>query len=187
MESLDSKNFKINGSTDSPANIDYDIYGFSKKRTIIKGVLTKVEYFRYFDGTTYDDLIIEENRVYNRDAIGIVQTRDVTINFFYNDGTIGETKSWTKYYNPDESIQEGMDRRNNMISAAKTVLLRELKLLYGEPTNQSYGFDLLTSVKAQMDYFKDGYAQPLRDAITNSTKPYLNANIKTLIVDELTF
>jgi hypothetical protein len=180
-------NYKITGDTSDPKNLNYDILGFHKKRTIVKGELVKAEYFRNFDGVIYSDLILEENRTFNRDAIGIVQTRDISIKWYLEDDTVGCTKTWTKYYNADEAIQEGIDRRSNMISVAKTTLLRELALVHGVPTNQQYGFDLLTSVGTEMKWFTEGHTQPLRDAINNSTKPYMTPVIKTAVVTELTF
>jgi hypothetical protein len=185
--SLDSANYKLNGSTQDPRNLDYDIFGLMKKRTIVKGELVKVEYFRNFENNEYSDLVVEENRTFVRDSIGIIQSRDILIKWFLEDDTVGCTKEWTKYYNSDEAIQEGIDRRKNMISVAKTTLLRELALIHGVPINQSYAFDLLLSVSTQMKYFEEGYTQPLRDAISASTKPYLTESIKTAVVTELTF
>jgi len=74
-----------------------------------------------------------------------------------------------------------------MIGFAKTALLDGLKAIYGEPANQYYAFDLLTSVKIEMDYFTQGYTQPLRDAVSASTKPYMTVGIKEAVIEELTF
>lgn len=171
----DSKKFKINNSLANPFQIDYDILGFKKKRNIVKGELREVGYFNNFDSDTqtYSDLVVLETRDYTRDPIGIVQYRTQTSTWFLKDGSIGNRLSYTKYYTDEEAIQEGIDRRTNMIAFGKTTLLRELKAVYGEPTNQSYAFDLLISVKLQMDYYTQGYTQPLKDAITGSTKFYM--------------
>lgn len=179
--------YKLTGDNIDPIDIDYDILGLQKKRFIVKGELVKVEYYRTYDGITYTDLLLEENRTYNKDALGIAQTRGILINWFLEDGSVGCTKGWTKYYSPDEAIQEGITRRNNMISVAKVVLLDMLKSLHGEPANQMYSFDLLTSVKDEMKYFTDGHTQPLRDSINTSTKSYLTQAIKDAVITELTF
>jgi len=167
--------FKISGEKTDPSDINYDILGYHKKRTIIKGELRQIDYYRdyIYSSNTYSDLILTEYRDYTRDAIGIVQYRDMNIYWYCEDNTTGTTKHTVKYYSSEETIQEGIDRRNNMIAFAKTTLLSELKTVYGEPANQSYAFDLLTSVKTQMDYFQQGYTQPLRDAVTASTKFYM--------------
>jgi len=185
----ESKKFKINDSNENPSNIDYDILGFNKKRTIVKGELKSVEYYTNYIPTsqTYSDLVVSEFRNYTRDVIGLVQYRDMTCNWILNDGTTGLTLSFRKYYTPEEAIQEGIDRRGNMLSFAKTSLLDGLKAIYGEPLNQTYAFDMLTSVKTQMEYFTQGYTQPLRDAVSASTKPYLTVGIKEAVIEQLTF
>lgn len=181
--------FKINNSIENPSGIDYDILGFHKKRTIIKGELRQVEYYKNYtqSSNTYSDLVVSEFRDYIRNEIGIVQYRNQTSNWILSDNNTGLTMGFVKYYTQEEGIQEGIDRRGNMIAFAKTALLDGLKEIYGEPLNQTYAFDMLTSVRAQMDYFVQGYTQPLRDAVSASTKAYLTTGIKESIIEQLTF
>lgn len=183
------KKFKINESHNDPSTIDYDILGFNKKRTFIKGELRQVEYYKNYipSSQTYSNLVISEFRNYTRNDIGLVQSRELICNWILNDNTTGLTLYFTKHYSPEESINEGIDRRNNMLAFAKTSLLDGLKAIYGEPTNQMYSFDLLTSVKTQLDYFTQGYTQPLRDAVSASTKAYLTVGIKEAVIEQLTF
>jgi hypothetical protein len=181
--------FKINNSIDDPSKIDYDILGLNKKRTIIKGELRQVEYYNNYipSSNTYSDLVVLETREYFRNEIGIAQYRNMTCNWILSDNTTGLTLNFIKYYTQEEGIQEGLDRRNNMIGFAKTSLLDGLKAIYGEPTNETYAFDMLTSVRTQMDYFIQGYSQPLRDAVSASTKGYLTTGIKEAVIEQLTF
>jgi len=181
--------FKVNQSTDNPSMINYDILGLNKKRTIIKGELRLVEYYKNYisSANTYSDLVIVETRDYVRNEIGIAKSRHLSTNWILNNDTTGLTINSTKYYTAEEGIQEGLDRRGNMISFAKTSLLSGLKDIFGEPTNQNYAFDLLTSVKPEIDYFIEGYTQPLRDAVSASTKPYLTVGIKEAVIEQLTF
>jgi hypothetical protein len=185
----DLKKFKINNSFENPSSLDYDIMGFNKKRTFISGELREVGYYRDYDYTakTYSDLVVLETREYTRDTIGMAVSRFLTSTWYLNDGTTGLTTSYSKYYSPEEAIQEGIDRRTNMLSFAKTTLLSGLAQVYGEPANQTYAFDLLTSVKTQMEYFTQGYTQPLRDAVSASTKPYMSETIKIDVIRQLTF
>jgi hypothetical protein len=181
--------FVINDSISDPSMIDYDILGFNKKRTIVAGELRLVEYYKNYDASanTYSDLVVVETRDYTRDEIGIAKYRNLSSNWLLNDGTTGLTINSTKYYTPEEGIQEGLDRRGNMIGFAKTALLSGLKDIYGEPTNQTYAFDLLLGVKTQIDYFIQGYTQPLRDAVSASTKPYMTVGIKEAVIQQLQF
>jgi len=185
----DLKKFKINNSLEDPSLLDYDIMGFNKKRVFISGELREVSYYKNYDysANTYSDLVVLETRTYVRDMIGIAVRRDLTSTWYLNDGSTGLTTSYSKYYSPEEGIQEGMDRRSNMIAFAKTTLLSDLKAIYGEPVNQNYSFDLLTSVKTQMEYFTQGYTQPLRDAVSASTKPYMDVTTKLDVIRQLTF
>jgi hypothetical protein len=132
-------------------------------------------------------LVVSEFRDYTRNEIGLVKYRIQTTNWIFEDNTTGLTKTFKKYYTPEESVREGIERRDNMIAFAKTALLDGLKANYGEPANQIYSFDLLLSVKTQMDYFSQGYTQPLRDAVSASTKPYLTTSLKEAIIEQLTF
>jgi len=175
-EEITEKKFKI-GSYIDPSIIDYDILGFHKKRTIIFGELTKVEYYEFYDGHTYSNLILDETREYIRDSNGLVQYRNQSSRWYLSDNSIGLIKNTVKYYTLEESIQEGIDRRTNIISKAKSYVLINI--------GQLYSFDLLTSVKSEISLFIDGYTQPLRDVIANSTKPYLNQAIKDGIIESL--
>jgi hypothetical protein len=176
-----NSNFKINNSKDDPSMIDYDILGFQKKRTLIKGELVSTEYYNQYDAVSkqYLDLVVSENREYYRNESGIVEYRKQLSLWYLNDGSVGMKKEFIKYYSPDESISEGVTRRQNMISGAKLYALATL--------GQNYAFDLLMSVKPYVDLYYEGYAPPLINAISGSTKPYLNETIKTNIVDLLSF
>lgn len=174
---VDYKKFKINNSEDSPELIDYDIIGLHKKRTITFGELVTVQYYNNYDGTTYSDLVVEETRVYNRDANGLAQTRDLTIKWYYKNDVVGLIKPTTKYYSPAESIEEGINRRSNIIAQAKIYTLGAV--------GQANAFDLLSTVKNEIQLFLDGYTDPLRNAINVSTKPYLTQAIKDGIIENL--
>lgn len=169
--------YKLTDSITSPADINYDILGLHKKRTILYGELIKVEYFKNYNGTDYSDLILEENRIYTRDVNGLVQTRDLNIKWYLTNNTVGFEKNTIKYYTTQEAIQEGLDRRGNVIADTKSYTLSQI--------GQMYSFDLLSGVKTEIELFMDGYTQPLRNAIINSTKPYLTQTIKDGIIDKL--
>ncbi len=176
QEPSSPKSFKI--GHEDPTIIDYDIMGFHKKRTIVFGELIKVEYYESYDGNNYSNLIVEETREFTRDVnTGLVQHRTQSSKWYLTDNTVGLIKNTIKYYTLEESIQEGIDRRSNVIAKAKSYVLVKI--------GQSYSFDLLTSVKNEIQYFYDGHTQPLRDAINISSKPYLNQTIKDGIIESL--
>lgn len=169
--------YKINGSIGDPSNIDYDLFGFHKKKTIEFGELRETQYYRNFDSTNYSDLILTEYREYFRDENGMCQYREQRIEWFLTNNEVGLTKNSTKYYTLMESIQEGVDRRTNCISNAKAYTL--------ETIGREDSFDFLYTVKDQIEFFIDGNTQPLIDAIQYSTKPYLNQTIKDGMIESL--
>lgn len=162
--------------------MDYDILGLHKERIIShEGFLTDIMYWKEYNGVTYSNLYVHEHRKYNVDSgTGLTVTRELTVEWYLTDDTIGYTRKYAlKYYNQQESIDEGITRRNNVISKAKVYCINTLGL--------NYSFDLLNSVKTQLDLFIQGYTQPLRDAIASSTKPYLTQQNKDDIVAILTY
>lgn len=187
---LYSQNFRITGEPTDPSFLNYDIRSLHKERTIIKGELVRVDYFKDVDPATkeYSNLILSERRIYHRDGIGIIIYREMYTDYYFEDGTVGLTKTHNnKYYSEDEAIREGQNRRKNMMSFAKIKLLAMLKIWYGEPTNQYYAFDLLNSVLTEIKVFEEGNPGPLKAAIQNSTKAYMTAEIKAEVITELTY
>jgi hypothetical protein len=174
-------NYKLTNSQENPVHIDYDVYGFHKQRNIVAGELILVNYYRSYDQISemYNDLILKEYREYSRDVNGMVKYRTQTTEWIMTDESIGLTNTTIKYYTQKEAIQEGIDRRSNLIDDAKVYCVNNLGL--------NYSFDLLNSVATYVNLFKEGYTQPLRDSISASTKGYLTIQMKEDIVGILTF
>lgn len=180
MRALDKINFKINGEINDPSNINFDILGFHKKRTFIHGELILVEYFRNYDGVTYSNKILEENRDYVKDdTTKVVISRNTTINYLLEDDEIGLTKSWITYYSGQEGIQEGINRRNNIINDSKSYLL--------ETIGEENSFDFLLEVKNQLEYYINGYQIPLINIINSTIKPYITQDIKNVLINKITY
>jgi hypothetical protein len=176
-----TSNYKLTNSQENPVHIDYDVYGLHKQRNIVAGELVLVNYYRNYDpiSEVYSDLILKEHREYSRDANGMVKHRIQKAEWIMSDETVGLTNTTIKYYTQKESIQEGIDRRTNIIDDAKVYCVNTLGL--------NYSFDLLNSVSTYINLFKEGYTQPLRDAISASTKGYLTTQLKEEIVNILIF
>lgn len=173
--------FKLNNSIEDPTSTDYNILGFHKKRLIIKGELIKIDYYRNFNplNNEYSDLVVSEERVFNRNQIGLVQYRQMNIKWYLKNGEIGCSKNTIKYYSPTESIDEGKNRRENIISEAKLCVLLSV--------GQSNGFLMLNQLKNQIELYIDGFRQPLIDDVYSIDLPFLNQEIKDNIVEILTF
>ncbi len=83
----------------------------------VKGELTEVEWFRNFDGTNFDDLIVKEVMVYVRDPIGFVDHRITTRIWYYEDGTASpDVKVTIKYYPSKlDKFRESSKKRSNNV------------------------------------------------------------------------
>lgn len=171
--------FLVHKLLDSPERIDYDILGLHKKRTITLGELVTVEYYLDYDGVNYSNLVVKENRVYNRDANGLAVSRNMTITWYREDGSVGLVKNTVKYYSPQEAIDEGISRRSNLIANTKLYVLSQVGLVNGQ--------DFLGSVTNEVTLFVNGAPQPLRDAVTATTKPYMTPTIIATTVAILTY
>lgn len=173
ITSIDSPNYRLTASVEDPTTLDYNIFAFNKLRSIVKGELVEV-LLEDVDHNT----VVTETRMYNRDVNYFVTSRDTTVRWYLENGTVGCEKTWTKTYTPEEAIVEGEDRRKNVINEAKYALFSSVGKLYA--------FHFLLGVKVEMGYYTDGYMTPLLDKITTSPNPYMTEQIKAQLTSILT-
>jgi len=168
-------------SADPPTDVDYDILGLFKKRTIVKGELTKVEYYGEYNSTgqTYSRLVVSEDRVYKR-INQMANRREMKIKWYLSDGSVGYEKDTLKYYSNTEAMVELDTRRSNIISELKINTVGLIMMCSGVTSiqAQAIGKPLLSTYSAEITKYVQGYEQELRDAIANdSTYQYLTCAI----------
>lgn len=172
---------------EAPFGIDYNILGLHKKRTFNKGELILVEYYGDYDLQTkeYSDLVLKEERTYHRDADLLAYQRDMKVTWYLIDDSVGDCKETKKFYAPDESIREGIKRRDNIISNVKLSIF----FLLGKTD----AYDLLNSIFNNLGLYKDGFRQPLLDELSTINKTYLDSNMvsegvtaRMYLINELT-
>jgi hypothetical protein len=114
------KDVEPQDATLPPYEIPYNILGLHKKLTIVKGEVQKVEYYGVHDIQTnyWDDLVVVEDRQYLRQG-GFVYLRQMDVTWYYTDGTSGQTETYYKFYTLPQAINEGIRRRNNIVSQVK--------------------------------------------------------------------
>ena len=184
------KNVLPEQMSESPSDINYNTIGLHKKRTFVKGELIETKYYGKFDLATkeYDDLILIENRIYNRTEDGFVYKRDLTSTWYKIDNNAGETKTTEKFYSSDESIKEGETRRSNIVSRLKLEIFGLL--------GQANAYDFLTKVFTDLGLYKDGFKGSLLNKVSTLDESYLddiipdsdpNITIRNYITEELTF
>lgn len=170
--------YKLTGDYKDPRNINYDIYGLHKKRTLNQGELSLVEYYRNFDGVSYSDLVLKEERIYTRNPINLAMYRTQITTWYLENGEIGCTKETTKFYSPTESVAESETRRSNLVADAQLYCVNQIGL--------ENSLDFMESVSKEIMLYVKGGIQYLFDAINTSTKPYLTSEIKATLIYILT-
>jgi len=163
----------------APLNLDYDIIGLHKKRTLSKGELVVVEYYGKYDSGVYSNLIIREERVYYR-VNQMVSRREMDIKWYLNDGTVGTTKHTIKYYSTTESMQELDSRRSNIISDLKINTVGLVMLCSGVTSvaAQTIARPMVSTYNLEISKYLQGYEQELRTAVANDTiYPWLDLTI----------
>lgn len=176
----DNKKFKINDSYESPEKFDYNIFGLHKKRTIVKGELILCEYFTNYDGTNYSDLVLTEARQFIRNPANyLVIKRVMTITWYLKDDSVGTVIVNEKYYSAQESIEEGIDMRTNIISYAKLYIMGTIGLANGK--------DFMDTIISSINLYIQGSTQQLKDVVNASDKSYLTPTIKATVISILTY
>jgi hypothetical protein len=168
-------------SAKPPVNVDYDIIGLHKKRTLVKGELVKVEYFGNYDDVTknFSNKVIAEDRIYYR-VNQMVSKRVMSIKWFLNDGSVGYEKTTTKYYSTTESMQELDTRRSNIISDLKINTVGLVMMCSGVTSveAQTIARPMVSTYNLEISKYLQGYEQELRTAVANDvTYSWLNLTI----------
>lgn len=159
--------FMLTGLEESPVNIDYDLLGLHKVRTLVKGELVLVDYYKELDEATgiYSGLCVRELNTYTRKN-DFVYKREKLIVWFLVNGKTGATKETLKYYTALEAITEGQIRRQNIIN--------EVKFKAWYILGPEYAFRILSVFKHNIDLYTEGVLAPLYEQLEQSTEPYLD-------------
>lgn len=176
-----------------PKIVDYDILGYHKERVFVSGELTQVNYYRFCDEITriFSDKVIEENRTYLRNTIGIPYKRFLTIKWLREDGTIGVIiENRPKFYSLIDSLQETESRRENSILEVKEYLFGYLLQAnnFDENNTLLQSAEILSAIGANniLTYVK-GEGNSLNTAIQNLNLAYVSEQLKTNILNILNY
>lgn len=176
------KIFTIDSVTNSrcmvPEIINYNHLGLFKKKYSSHGLLNKVEYYRYFDGENYSDLILEEEYDYGFTGI-LLTSKTTTVRWYDEDNEIAYQLSFLKRYMSWEIINAGIERRSNIIADIKIYVLSILSTIDA--------YDFLFETKNEVDIYINGFSDPLINKILDlsSSKPYITGEMKDEIINQL--
>lgn len=159
----------------NPLNLDYDILGYHKQKIFDeKGDLVTVKYYLTYDGVTYSNLKVQENRVYTRDLTTALATkRNMTVNWMdsEDDSVVAFTKVTEKFYTSKEGWGVNKRSRQNLLDTASMYLLSQVGL------DNSKLFWKTLSQSVVEDYKEIGDLVLVTE-INNSTESYMTAQIK---------
>ncbi len=89
-----------------------------EKVTMVKGEVQKKEHYVNFNGTTYSDLVVVEDIIYTRNALGFAVSRQTNRKWICEDESVHpDYKTSIKYYSSNDQIEEGITRRSNLVKS----------------------------------------------------------------------
>jgi hypothetical protein len=139
--------------------------------TIVRGELKKTVYHANSDGVNYDTPVLEVSFTWYRDSSGFCLRRDSKIAYYLNDGSIAEeTKDLIKYYNEQESIEEGRRRRQNIVNDLSLTLIGMLQMTVTGKTDEEIlqlGRDWLKANKTDIETFVEASDKTIHNVILN--------------------
>ena len=187
---LYDKSFMITGEPYGPEDLPYrkpNTFSLFQKPPVIdaKGDVTQLQMYQGYDpGTdTYTNLVVQEDRVYTRDASGLLTQRDTTTTWYFTDETPGTTKDHVKYYDALKGYEGNKRSRNNLINNASMYLFASLTA--NDPVNgdqQAKDFLVLASQDENVGVYIGGNIAPLVDFITNTTEAYITPTIRATLI-----
>jgi len=159
-----------------------------------QGELIEVGYYadKNDDGSK-DDLVLKANFTYTRDALGNVQKRDATREWYKKDGSADpDKKTDTKYYEGGKVVIEGKRRRENIVNNLEIQVLSIILVTQGAATDAAKKA-VLDSGLAFMSEYDVCFSQFIKaqsleintaiDAANTTTYPWLIDTITQTVVD----
>lgn len=168
-----------------PEFINYDFLGLHKvKQYHAHGYISKVSYYLWNEDGTPDlltGLVVEDEYQYFIDPnMQVVVAIRSTQKWYDFDGNIGHQRTIPQNgYKPliaNEIIAFDNNRRKFLIEKGQMFAMQYL-FDAALPVPLSNAFDLLNSVKVEIDLFIGGQPKPLVDALKVIVKPYLDIDL----------
>ena len=175
----------------------------SPKYTFVKGELQKVEFYESSTtlpnfGQLYDNIMLEVDFTYTRDAAGFAVSRTKDIGWYFVDDTLSPIrKLMTKHYTNDQSIREGKRRRGNIIDQMQLPIIGMMIQAAGMTQTDAIleGRSFSAFYRDQINNFIEvSHKQIITDITNDTTHTWLNAiisadpllTIRDFIIGELT-
>lgn len=178
---IPSTDYMITGNEENIANLSFrkpNIVGLHEKPTMdSKGDIVLIEMYKSYNSETgvFSDLAVKEERVYERNALGIVSKRTTDITWYMTDGLEGYKKeNLLKYYDGEEGLTQNQKSRSNLCNRAGLWLAQDLMLQYGAEIGETKAKEFLDSVSNDSNSYKNAISiVPLVTAVNNTTYDYM--------------
>ena len=159
-------------------NQDYRLNGYHKEKIYDdKGDVVQVNFYKNYNPVTetYTQLKVRENRTVERDATtGVPNKVTVDIEWFKSDETtVIAGKQLEKYINGFDGQQMNQNARVNLVTKAQGYLLQSVGLENTKELGEDVGIERSAYIS--------GTTQSLIDAVNNSTRPYMTAEVKATV------
>lgn len=149
---------------------------------MVDGEVRRIDYYASASidmqtgAVSYSDLIVREDFAYQRDAVGFARARTQTITWYLEDGTPHPTtKQRPKFYEPDESLREGMRRRGNITDKLAMDLAGILMVTQTQLANPQdrldLGRDFMRFHKTSFDMFVDASSAQILYDVRDDAEP----------------
>ena len=180
--------FKLTGTYICPINHNINLFGLFREDIFDNfGSLIEKNYYRNYDNGIYSDLVIKDEYNYEIEPISdLSQYRTETITWYLLDDSVGETKTFIKYYDLNQGIKEGITRRENLMDIAKAYGLTNIEGTQSSGLKNSHYLFMLLS--QEIELYRTGIDKtvlPLQ--IANSTEEFLTQEIKNGLIDILDY
>jgi hypothetical protein len=144
-----------------------------RKQTMIKGEVQTEEYYKDFNGTNYYNIVVREYHVFTRDIMGFATRRTTTVEWALKSGAIcPKKKTWKKYYDPLQMIEEGITRRGNIVKFLQPKVISLIMESMPEETEteaMALGRDFLSYMKTDFENFINHSDTALHDTLSGET------------------
>lgn len=164
-----------------------------EKVTMVKGEVQKKEHYVNFNGTVYSDLVVVEDIVYTRNALGFAVSRETKRKWICEDESVHpDYKVSVKYYSSNDQIEEGITRRGNLVKSIQQPVMGLIAFAwYQNPyavntTVILEGRKFLLEYQQEFNAFINESNKAVLDCLSNSTNPRYADATKWTWIDAMT-
>lgn len=154
-------------------DVNYNLFWLKEERIVSSWELVGKKYRDSYDEetSTYSDLVVEEEIVYNRDNNWYIKNRDKHIKWIDEEENTAETKDTKKYYSVIEASNAWEKKRNYILVDLKIKAIWLIAQTEQIPIEDAEVLwkPMLTINESYMWSYVRWDTQPLIDSITNET------------------